>query len=191
MRRSSCLFAATFFATSLTVSGQQPADTVSAPVTRSTPARANTGSARSLDPRILPGTKESSFVTIKGNALDSTGASLPNSSVRLRNARSGRIVAEQVTDNSGMFTFQAIDPGSYIVEVMGQGNHTVMAASQLLNVNAGEAVSAIVKLPFRISPFAGFLGHTTTSAATVAASAASAGVLAVTANECASPPCRQ
>lgn len=40
-------------------------------------------------------------------------------------------------------------------------DQTVLAASQLLNVNAGEAVSAVVKVPFRIPPFAGLLGKTT------------------------------
>ena len=37
-------------------------------------------------------------------------------------------------------------------------DQTVLAASQLINVNAGEAVSTLVKLPFRIPPFAGMLG---------------------------------
>jgi hypothetical protein len=48
----------------------------------------------------------------------------------------------------------------------------------MLNVNAGEAVSAIVKLPFRIPPFGGLLGHTTGSAIAVSSAAAASGVLA-------------
>ena len=35
------------------------------------------------------------------------------------------------------------------------GSDSVLAASQVLNVGAGEAVSAVVKLPFRIPPFGG------------------------------------
>ena len=100
--------------------------------------------------------------------------------VRLRDARFGRIVDNQRTDKSGLFSFKAIDPGSYIVEVMAN-DQTVLAASQLLNVNAGEAVSAVVKLPFRIPPFAGILGQgtSTPTAIAVATEAAASGVAAI------------
>ena len=72
----------------------------------------------------------------------------------------------QTTDQSGSFAFTSVDPGSYIVELIGT-DQTMLAASQILNVNAGEAVSAVVKLPFRIPPFGGLLGHTSPSAAAV------------------------
>jgi hypothetical protein len=115
--------------------------------------------------------------TIQGNALDSTNGVLAGSHVRLRDARSGRIVDLTLTDRAGLFAFRAIDPGSYIVELMGT-DQTVLAASQILNVNAGEVISAVVKLPFRIPPYAGVLGHSMSSAALVVATAAAAGVLA-------------
>jgi hypothetical protein len=56
----------------------------------------------------------------------------------------------------------------------------VLAASQIINVNSGEAVTAVVKLPFRIPAFAGVLGHTAPSAAAVTTEAAASGVLATT-----------
>jgi len=58
----------------------------------------------------------------------------------------------------------------------------VLAASQIINVNSGDAVSAVVKLPFRIQPFAGVLGNTAPSAAAVTTEAAASGVLATTAS---------
>ena len=120
-----------------------------------------------------------SFTTIQGNALNSTNGAMPDAVVRLRDARYGRIVDTQLTDHSGLFTFKAIDPGTYIVEIMAN-DQTVLAASQLLTVNAGEAVSAIVKLPFRIPPFAGIMGSASTpSAAIVATQAAVTGIVAV------------
>jgi hypothetical protein len=127
---------------------------------------------------MLPGTRSNVLTTIQGNALNSTNGALPNALVRLRDARIGRIVDSQISDTSGLFTFKAVDPGSYIVEIMGN-DQTILAASQMLNVNAGEAISAVVKLPFRIPPFAGLLGDTTPSAIAVTAAAASAQVLAV------------
>jgi len=124
--------------------------------------------------------------TIQGNALDSTNGVLPSTVVRLRDARLGRIVDTQVTDSAGMFEFKGIEPGSYIVEIMGN-EQGVLAASQMLNVSAGDAISAVVKLPFRISPFAGVFGNSTASAILVTAAAASAGVLSAAATQSVSP----
>ena len=123
--------------------------------------------------------KTDALTSIQGNALNSTNGALNETMVRLRDARFGRIVDNQITDKSGLFSFKAIDPGSYIVEVMAN-DQTVLAASQLLNVNAGEAVSAVVKLPFRIPPFAGLLGKTTLpSAGEVATQAAASSIASI------------
>lgn len=134
--------------------------------------------APSLFPKMLPGTRANVLTTIQGNALSSTNGSLPNAIVRLRDARTGRIVDSQITDRSGLFAFKAVDPGTYIVEIMGN-DQSILAASEMLNVNAGEAISAVVKLPFRISPLAGLLGNTTPSALAVLAAAGTAQLLAV------------
>jgi hypothetical protein len=131
--------------------------------------------------------KEHSLTTIQGNALTSTNGQMTNAIVRLRDARFGRIVDTQLTDKSGLFAFKAVDPGSYIVEVM-SNNQSILAASQMLNVNAGEAVSAIVKLPFRIPPFAGIMGSSSTPSATaVATEAVASSVAAVVTTEPVSP----
>lgn len=166
------------------VSRPAPAALRTAPAPRTT-APTSTGATRSIDPRSLPGTR-SVGSTIQGNALDSSGGALPETTVRLRDARSGRIADTQVTDNSGMFTFQAVDPGSYIVEIIGN-DHTILAASQMLSINAGDTLLAVVKLPFRISPFAGLLGHNAATASAITAIAGSAQVLAVKATQCVSP----
>lgn len=126
-------------------------------------------------PTALPGTRDSAFATIQGNALDSTNGVLPNALVRLRDARLGRIVGTQITDKSGLFQFRGVDPGSYVVELLAQD--TVLAASQLVSVNAGDAVSAVVKLPFQPRPLGGLLGHSISQAAAVTSAAAAIGVL--------------
>ena len=129
--------------------------------------------------------------TIQGNALSSTNGQLPNVTVRLRDARSGRIVDTQVTDQSGQFAFHNVEQGSYVVEMMAADRSSVLAASQLLNVDAGNALSAVVKLPFRLPPFAGLVGASTTpaSAAAIITEAASSSVLAVTTPLQAEPTC--
>jgi hypothetical protein len=161
--------------------------TVSMIVIGSLPLAAQQQSASAVTPvrstvskAVLAKAKERALTTIQGNALSSTNGQMNNAVVRLRDARFGRIVDTQVTDNSGMFAFKAIDPGSYIVEIL-SNDQTIMAASQLLNVNAGEAISAVVKLPFRIPPFAGILGSNTSTptAAAVATEAAASSVAAI------------
>jgi hypothetical protein len=131
---------------------------------------------RGVAQTVLPGTRASAFTTIQGNALSSTNGALPNNLVRLRDARMGRVVDTQFTDQSGLFIFRTVDPGTYIVELMAQNK--VLAASQLLSADAGTTVSAVVKLPFHAPPFAGLLGHSLSHALAVTSAAAASGVLA-------------
>ena len=156
----------------LSVGAQQPAAPamVARAMAGTTITRAAVAKVRTTD-----------LTSIQGNALSSTNGPLNDIGVRLRDARFGRIVDTQLTDKSGLFVFKAIDPGSYIVEVMAN-DQTVLAASQLLNVNAGEAVSAVVKLPFRLPPFGGGLvgSSSTPSATAISAQAAASGIVAVT-----------
>ncbi len=118
------------------------------------------------------------FASIVGNALDSSDGQLANVVVRLRDARFGRIVETQYTDHSGIFTFKGIEPGSYIVEILAN-DQTILAASQLLNVNAGETASTVVKLPFKVPPFAGMGTATTPSAYALVLEAAATGITAL------------
>jgi hypothetical protein len=120
---------------------------------------------------------DSAFGTIQGYALNWNNTALPDSLVRLRDARYGGIIGTQLTGTSGMFTFRAVDPGTYVVELMGKDQTTALAASQLLTVGAGETVSAVVKLPFRAPLFGGLFGHTTQQAMAVISAAAASGVL--------------
>jgi hypothetical protein len=151
-------------ASTLSLGAQQPAATATR-VARATVMRAAVVRART-----------NALTVIQGNALTSTNDQITNALVRLRDARFGGIVTTQITDKSGLFVFKAIDPGSYIVELMANDQST-MAASQILNVNAGEAVSTVVKLPFRIPSLAGLA--TTESATAVAAQAAASSIVAV------------
>jgi hypothetical protein len=155
---------------------------------RPTPARVPTPPAtmahaaanpKPVGARLFPGSRANTYTTIQGNALNSTNGALQNTVVRLRDARFGRVMDGQITDRSGMFAFRAVEPGSYLVEVMG-ADQTVLAASQIISINTGEALTAVVKLPFHIPQLAGLLGNTVPSAAAVTTQAAASGVLATT-----------
>ena len=165
-----------FVVATLHLAAQQPVGSLTVPratVARATPPRVTV-------PRILPGTRPDVFSRIQGNALSSTNGALANIGVRLRDARIGQIIDRQTTDKSGLFVFRSVDPGSYIVEILGRDQASVLAASQVLNVSAGDAVSAVVKLPFGTPALAGLLGNSVPSATAVTTQAAASGVLAST-----------
>ena len=124
--------------------------------------------------KLLPGTRAGIFSSIQGHAVNSTNGALPNTLVRLRDARYGHIVDRVVTDPKGAFVFRNIDPGNYVVEIMSPANDAVLASSPVVNVSAGEAVSALVKLPFRIPAFAGLIGNSTQTTASAVSTAAQA-----------------
>jgi hypothetical protein len=149
------------------------AATKSSVVTGAVPAVAR------ADGRRLPSSHDAPVTSIRGNVFDAANGPMVNMTVRLRDARFGRIIDTQVTDKVGMFAFTPADPGSYIVEVMGD-DRTVLAASDIIDVNTGDAATTIVKLPLRVRPPSSGLGGKAASAAAIVAAAASAGVLATT-----------
>jgi hypothetical protein len=126
----------------------------------------------------LASTRSDLVSVIQGNALSSTNGQLPNALVRLRDARFGKILGAQTTDRLGLFEFKGVEPGTYIVELV-SSDQTILAASQLLSVNAGEAVSAVVKLPFKVSPFAGLLANSNGSLLALTSQALTSTILSV------------
>lgn len=132
---------------------------------------------KSVVPRVA-GARSNVLTIIQGNALNSANAPLPDTLVRLRDARFGRVIETRLTDKSGMFVFRVVDPGTYIVELLGR-DRTPLAASEILDVNAGDEVSAVVKLR-HMTPFAGLLNSSIAPlAAMIATQAAATGIAAV------------
>ena len=127
---------------------------------------------------LLAGARAALFSTIQGKALNSINGPMPNTVIRLRDARLGRVVDTVTTDKLGAFEFRSIDPGSYVVEMMAPANDAVVAATPIINVGSGESVSTVLKLPFKMPPLGGILGHSLPSALAITSAAAAAGVLA-------------
>jgi hypothetical protein len=119
-------------------------------------------------------------IVINVVAVDASGSPLPEQPVRLRDARFGRIVETQLTDARGAFTFVTPDPGNYVVELIGRGQR-VADASQLLNLDVGEEVSVVVRMPSDPAALAGLFGGASMRAAAITAAAAASGVLAIAA----------
>jgi hypothetical protein len=123
---------------------------------------------------------QTSSATVEGHALNSTNSPLPRARVRLRDARTGRIVAEQLTSDNGAFTFGSLDTGLFVVELVGQDNF-VLAASPLVQSNPGQTAMTVVRLPSRKTQQSAGGAHSVSLAATIISAAAAAGVLAMAA----------
>jgi hypothetical protein len=71
-----------------------------------------------------------------------------------------------------------VDPGSYVVEILTENRTSVLAASQVLTLEAGQVASVTVELPFRV-PRWGALFGSSPSVSAIAAEAALAGILLI------------
>ena len=186
MHRFNSLAAGTLVVTLASAAAAQnaaPARTVS----RAQPAASEQPPpVRVTRPDILPGTPSAAFATILCQALTANHQPLANVVLRVRDARLGRIGTTLKTDADGRVSFDLIDPGSYIIELVGD-DQSIRATSPLISVNAGESIATIVRLPSRLEAVAGFLRHGAPQAAAITAAAAAAGVLAVQSTNDVSP----
>lgn len=140
---------------------------------------ARIGQAAPPTPTVLPGTKASAFGTLQGNAASSIDEALGGWAVRLRDARFGEVVNTEKTDASGHFVFSQLDPGNYVVELLDQDQKTVVAVSPLLAVNAGDAITTAVRLPFALAQAGHWFSNAGARAAIISLAAAGAGIAAV------------
>lgn len=151
------------------IGAQMPAGVESVPrATSSPPAKQSSAKTTGADRR-----RRSVFARVQGSALSVTRAGLPAAPVRLRDARFGRIVRALLTDAYGLFVFQGVDPGSYVVELL-DARQQLLATSQLVSVNAAETASVVVREPLDTKE----LDFAATSVEPVTSAAAASGILA-------------
>lgn len=127
---------------------------------------------------LLQGTRALSS-SIQGTAVNWNNSAMANTPMRLRDARLGRVLNSVSTDRFGAFEFDSLEPGSYVVEMMSPSN-TVLAASPIINVDSGQRVAALVKLPVQSPPLGGVFGTSLASVLAITSAAVAAGVLATT-----------
>jgi len=123
------------------------------------PAAGRQGTAiADVRPAAKAAVRTSALATIQVNAVSSINQPLGNSLVRVRDAKIGRIVSSSLTDKMGACSFKGLDPGNYVAEIVGT-DQTQLAATNLISVNAGDSVSAVVKLPFKPTMIGSLLGN--------------------------------
>ncbi|HEX6463873.1 MAG TPA: carboxypeptidase-like regulatory domain-containing protein [Vicinamibacterales bacterium] len=145
------------------------------------PRRVGAGGTRAATAASRPGT--AAIVGAVSNA-DSTPAK--GADLRLRNVVTGKIAAVTKANEAGQFTFEHVDAGSYVVELVTDSGH-VQTMSDVVTIAPGETVATIVRVGPKIPWIRAFFSNT---AGAVATTAAAEGIAAIAPTGlCQSPPC--
>jgi hypothetical protein len=80
---------------------------------------------------------------IQGTATSSTGQTLPNFTVQLRNLQTGQLAGSTTSNAAGSFSFTGLNPANYVVEVVNQAG-TIVGSSSAVAVTAGATVTVTV-----------------------------------------------
>ena len=129
-----------------------------------------------------------SATTILGVVWNIDNTPIPGARVQLRNLVSGKVDGTAIANQSGQFTFNQIEGGRYVVELIG-ANGKIVTVGHGFVIAPGESVATFVRMGTKVPWFSGFFGNT---ASAVTSSAASQGITAIApVQQCDSPPCNQ
>lgn len=95
--------------------------------------------------------------------------------VQLRNLVSGKVEASAVANETGQFTFNQIEGGRYVVELLG-ANGKIVTVGHAFAIAPGESVATFVRMGTKVPWFTGFFGNAATA---VTSSAAGQGITAI------------
>ena len=126
--------------------------------------------ARAGRPLVVVGT-----TTVIGWAREADNAPVRRARLQLRNVVTGYVEATAVADDAGEFAFEGFEGGTYVVELVDDGND-VLGVGQVFNVAPGETVATFLKLAKAPSFVTGLFQNTASS---VLSAAAGAGVIGV------------
>lgn len=140
-------------------------------------AVASTGAALGTagGPTAMGRTAAARAAVVRGVVWKADNSPFPGPKVRLRNLHSGRVEATAVGTEVGQFSFNQIESGTYMVELV-DDNGKVVAVGQTFRIESGDTIATFVRLPAPQSWYAGVFGNT---AAAVLAAASSAGLTAI------------
>jgi hypothetical protein len=124
--------------------------------------------------------------TILGVAWNADDTPIKHANLRLRNVASGKLTAATIANETGHFTFENIEGGTYLVELVNDSGR-VRAVSDIFTIAPGETVATFVRLGSKVPWVTAFFGN---SASSVTAAAATLGIAAIAPLAyCQSPPC--
>ena len=125
---------------------------------------------------VAAGAAQTEAASVAGIAASSTGATLANTTVQLRDLDTGKVVDTTTSSSTGSFSFAAVRSGNYAVEILNAAGQ-VVGTSASIPVAAGGAVTGVSVMAGGIAAATGGIGLSTIMAVTSAAAAA--GVIGV------------
>jgi len=124
--------------------------------------------------------------SVLGAAWHHDNTAIKGANLRLRNAVTGKVLAIAKANDLGRFTFDNVEPGTYVVELVNDSGR-VQTVSHVFTVAPGETVATFVRLDAHKSWATSFFSST---AGAIVATAATEGITALAPlDRCASPPC--
>ena len=113
--------------------------------------------------------------SVMGAAWNADSTPLKGARLRLRNVLSGQIEASTVANDAGQFTFDTVEGGTYVVELVNESGK-VLAIGHPFSISAGETVATFVRLSTKAPWAQGFFSN---AAAAAIVTAASEGITAI------------
>jgi hypothetical protein len=118
--------------------------------------------------------------SMSGSVRNSSGRSVANTTVRLRDLETGQLAAATTSDAAGQFSFPGLAAGSFTVEIVNAAGE-IIGSSAPIAVTAGSAITGVVVTTTDSSKKKGAFFTSTAGLIAIAASgAAVAGVTAAT-----------
>lgn len=142
-------------------------------------------------PTTVPGAARASSASsastkVLGAAWHHDNTPIKDANLRLRNVVTGKVLAVAKANDLGRFTFDNVEPGTYVVELVNDSGR-VQTVSHVFTVAPGETVATFVRLDAHKSWATSFFSST---AGAIVATAATEGITALAPlGRCASPPC--
>jgi hypothetical protein len=124
-------------------------------------------------PLIVTAVAQAEVASLAGMATSSSGEVLAGATVQLRNLETGTVSGTTTSSSTGSFSFAAVTPGNYAVEILNAAGQ-VVGTSASIPVAAGAAVTgvAVSATAAAVAAGAGIAGVSTIVAVTTAAAAA-------------------
>ena len=129
-------------------------------------SRASSGKASALPTRAT---------AVLGAAWNADNTPVKGAHLRLRNVLTGKVEASSIANDSGQFTFDNVEGGTYVVELV-TDNGSVLAVGHPITIASGETVATFVRLGTRVPWFQAFFSN---AAAAATSAAASQGISAI------------
>ena len=146
-----------------------------------------------VSPFVATSVAQAEAASVAGLATSSTGDTLVNVTVQLRDLATGTVTGTTTSSSAGAFSFGAVNPGNYVVEVL-NADGEVVGTSASLSVAAGAVVTSVTVTAtaagaaVAATAAAAAIGAGTIAAITSAATAAGVvGIAVATGHEDASP----